>query len=282
MIVILKQFEEELTVYELINIIESQLKASNLNSKGVSIYFKTYPQDYTQKLYDIPPEVLESGLNTIVFDTIKNIVTVYVKFTSAFDYVAYKKDEEGKSYLPLESNYVEVSNENIESPLKGKAIETEEENLLIGNNSMNLVIQSKSVPIYRKLVLDEEECPPKESYKDEYFILSSQFEDLVKRVEALEENQKPKTTLTISPESIEDLKVGGGTKTATATTNAETITTEDKNPEKVTSSVSGKIITFTPVDATEPDSPAIVNVKAQVEGGDELIVPYKITVLVGD
>lgn len=73
--IVIKQFKDTLSVGELIDVINKQLKAVNLNSMGVNIYFKNYPQDLTDEL---PNEVEYTNLNTIIFDTDKNTVTVYI------------------------------------------------------------------------------------------------------------------------------------------------------------------------------------------------------------
>lgn len=78
--IIIKQFKDTLATGELLDVINKQLKACNLNAAGVNIYFKNYPEDLNSEL---PNEVEYTNLNTIVFDTEKNTITVYILANSS-------------------------------------------------------------------------------------------------------------------------------------------------------------------------------------------------------
>lgn len=78
--VIVKQFKDTLATGELLDVINKQLKANNLNAAGVNIYFKNYPEDLNSEL---PNEVEYTNLNTIIFDTEKNTITVYILANSS-------------------------------------------------------------------------------------------------------------------------------------------------------------------------------------------------------
>lgn len=81
--IILKQFKETLTIKELQDVLNAQLKAVNLNSAGVNIFFKNYPHDLTTEM---PADVEYTNLNTLLFDTDTNKAIVYIQ-ADASDFV---------------------------------------------------------------------------------------------------------------------------------------------------------------------------------------------------
>lgn len=83
--IIVKQFKDTLTVKDLQDVLNAQLKAQNLQPAGVNIYFKNYPEDLTAEL---PEGVEYSNLNTLVFDTDTNRATVYIQ-ADASDFVKH-------------------------------------------------------------------------------------------------------------------------------------------------------------------------------------------------
>lgn len=92
-----------------------------------------------------------------------------------------------------------------------------------------------------------------------------------------EESTEEATQLSVNPESIADLTISAP-KSATVITDADTISTEDLNPDKVTSQVSGKTVNFTGVAATDPGTPAKVKIKAKASGKKETTKDYEVTV----
>lgn len=93
--IIVKQFKETLSIKDLTDVLNAQLKANNLNSAGVNIYFKNYPEDLTSEL---PEGVEYANLNTLVFDTDLNRATVYIQ-ADASDFVKKTDMDELKGII---------------------------------------------------------------------------------------------------------------------------------------------------------------------------------------
>lgn len=74
---VLSQFNKTISVDELIKTVQAELKAVNLNSSSCDIQFKNYPTTAAED-EGITNDILNSGLNTIVFDTDNNKVVIYI------------------------------------------------------------------------------------------------------------------------------------------------------------------------------------------------------------
>lgn len=74
---VLSQFNKTLSVDELVKTVNAELKAVNLSSAACDIQFKNYPTNAAED-EGITNDILNSGLNTIVFDTDNNKVVIYI------------------------------------------------------------------------------------------------------------------------------------------------------------------------------------------------------------
>lgn len=147
MIKIIKQFESDLLTDEFITIIQNELKAFNLNPKGVTIYFRNYPTDATCNIYNIPEEIMNSGLNTLVFDTDSNALIVYVASKAAEDYVIYTKLLDGSKSVILKDDYsLSYKDGDEEVPLY--IISKENDNLFLGDTNLKLLLRGSDVDVY--------------------------------------------------------------------------------------------------------------------------------------
>ena len=96
---VLSQFENKITVDELIKTVQSELKASNISSSAADILFKNYPTEASDD-EGITSDILNSNLNTIVFDTELNRVTIYIT-TEAGIYTTKEKTDELEAKVDL-------------------------------------------------------------------------------------------------------------------------------------------------------------------------------------
>ena len=96
---VLSQFNNKITFDELNKIIQSELKASNISSNAADILFKNYPTEASND-EGITDYILNSNLNTIVFDTELNRVTIYIT-TEAGIYTTKEYTEELKADIDL-------------------------------------------------------------------------------------------------------------------------------------------------------------------------------------
>lgn len=198
MIKILKSFEDSLTAQEFNDIITKELKAVNLNPAGVYISFRTYPVNEVDKTYDIPTEIIDSGLNTIVFDTNNNIVIVYTAVKDVKDYVSYNINEEGDK--SIETNSLDLLSKKEDELGNIKVLENDiDNNILIGNENYPINIKGSEESLNyndKKLMNEEEVNTLNTQVKNELTQQLTQqlnlktnqtdFDALVKRVEALE------------------------------------------------------------------------------------------------
>lgn len=194
MIKILKSFEDSLTAQEFNDIITKELKAVNLNPAGVYISFRTYPVNEVDKTYDIPTEIIDSGLNTIVFDTNNNIVIVYTAVKDVKDYVSYNINEQGDK--SIETNSLDLLSKKEDDLGNIKVLENDiDNNILIGNENypINIKGSEESLNYNDKKLMNEEEVNTldtqvKNELTQQLNLKTNQtdFDALVKRVEALE------------------------------------------------------------------------------------------------
>lgn len=108
---VLSQFENKITVDELIKIVQSELKASNISSSAADILFKNYPTEGSED-EGITSDILNSNLNTIVFDTELNRVTIYIT-TEAGIYTTKEKTDELEAKVDLLRNDLNDNNQAI-------------------------------------------------------------------------------------------------------------------------------------------------------------------------
>lgn len=194
MIKILKSFEDSLTAQEFNDIITKELKAVNLNPAGVYISFRTYPVNEIDKTYDIPSEIIDSGLNTIVFDTNTNIVTVYTAVKDVKDYVTYNINEQGEK--SIETNSLDLLSKSEEVSDNIKVLENDDSNnIFLGNANYSITIKGSQESLYyndKKLISEEEANTLNTQTKNELTEQLNQktnktdFDALVQRVQALE------------------------------------------------------------------------------------------------
>lgn len=194
MIKILKSFEDSLTAQEFNDIITKELKAVNLNPAGVYISFRTYPVNEIDKTYDIPSEIIDSGLNTIVFDTNTNIVTVYTAVKDVKDYVTYNINEQGEK--SIETNSLDLLSKSEEELDNIKVLENDDSNnIFLGNTNYSISIKGSQESLYyndKKLISEEEANTLNTQTKNELTEQLNQktnktdFDALVQRVQALE------------------------------------------------------------------------------------------------
>nr|DAK60253.1 MAG TPA: hypothetical protein [Caudoviricetes sp.] len=198
MIKILKSFEDSLTAQEFNDIITKELKAVNLNPAGVYISFRTYPVNEVDKTYDIPTEIIDSGLNTIVFDTNNNIVIVYTAVKDVKDYVSYNINEEGDK--SIETNSLDLLSKKEDELNNITVLENDTDNsIILGNENypINIKGSEESLNYNDKKLMNEEEVNTLDTQvKNELTQQLTQqlslktnqtdFDALVKRVEALE------------------------------------------------------------------------------------------------
>lgn len=194
MIKILKSFEDSLTAQEFNDIITKELKAVNLNPAGVYISFRTYPVNEIDKTYDIPSEIIDSGLNTIVFDTNTNIVTVYTAVKDVKDYVTYNINEQGDK--SIETNSLDLLSKSQEELDNIKVLENDDSNnIFLGNANYSISIKGSQESLYyndKKLISEEEANTLNTQTKNELTEQLNQktnktdFDALVQRVQALE------------------------------------------------------------------------------------------------
>lgn len=209
MIKILKSFEDSLTAQEFNDIITKELKAVNLNPAGVYISFRTYPVNEVDKTYDIPTEIIDSGLNTIVFDTNNNIVIVYTAVKDVKDYVSYNINEEGNK--SIETNSLDLLSKKEDELNNITVLENDtDNNIILGNENypINIKGSEESLNYNDKKLMNEEEVNTldtqvKNELTQQFNTLNTEtkneltqqlsqktnqtdFNALVKRVEALE------------------------------------------------------------------------------------------------
>ena len=108
---VLSQFENKITVDELIKVVQSELKASNISSSAADILFKNYPTEANED-EGITSDILNSNLNTIVFDTELNRVTIYIT-TEAGIYTTKEKTDELEAKIDLLRNDLNDNNQTI-------------------------------------------------------------------------------------------------------------------------------------------------------------------------
>ena len=108
---VLSQFENKITVDELIKTVQSELKASNISSSAADILFKNYPTEASED-EGITSDILNSNLNTIVFDTELNRVTIYIT-TEAGIYTTKEKTDELEAKVDLLRNDLNDNNQTI-------------------------------------------------------------------------------------------------------------------------------------------------------------------------
>lgn len=209
MIKILKSFEDSLTAQEFNDIITKELKAVNLNPAGVYISFRTYPVNEVDKTYDIPTEIIDSGLNTIVFDTNNNIVIVYTAVKDVKDYVSYNINEQGDK--SIETNSLDLLSKKEDELNNITVLENDtDNNIILGNENypINIKGSEESLNYNDKKLMNEEEVnildtQVKNELTQQFNTLNTEtkneltqqlsqktnqtdFNALVKRVEALE------------------------------------------------------------------------------------------------
>lgn len=209
MIKILKSFEDSLTAQEFNDIITKELKAVNLNPAGVYISFRTYPVNEVDKTYDIPTEIIDSGLNTIVFDTNNNIVIVYTAVKDVKDYVSYNINEQGDK--SIETNSLDLLSKKEDELNNITVLENDtDNNIILGNENYPINIKGfeESLNYNDKKLMNEEEVNTldtqvKNELTQQFNTLNTEtkneltqqlsqktnqtdFNALVKRVEALE------------------------------------------------------------------------------------------------
>lgn len=194
MIKILKSFEDSLTAQEFNDIITKELKAVNLNPAGVYISFRTYPVNEVDKTYDIPTEIIDSGLNTIVFDTNNNIVIVYTAVKDVKDYVSYNINEQGDK--SIETNSLDLLSKKEDELNNITVLENDADNsIILGNENypINIKGSEESLNYNDKKLMNEEEVNTldtqvKNELTQQLNLKTNQtdFDALVKRVEALE------------------------------------------------------------------------------------------------
>lgn len=209
MIKILKSFEDSLTAQEFNDIITKELKAVNLNPAGVYISFRTYPVNEVDKTYDIPTEIIDSGLNTIVFDTNNNIVIVYTAAKDVKDYVSYNINEQGDK--SIETNSLDLLSKKEDELNNITVLENDtDNNIILGNENypINIKGSEESLNYNDKKLMNEEEVNTldtqvKNELTQQFNTLNTEtkneltqqlsqktnqtdFNALVKRVEALE------------------------------------------------------------------------------------------------
>lgn len=209
MIKILKSFEDSLTAQEFNDIITKELKAVNLNPAGVYISFRTYPVNEVDKTYDIPTEIIDSGLNTIVFDTNNNIVIVYTAVKDVKDYVSYNINEQGDK--SIETNSLDLLSKKEDELNNITVLENDtDNNIILGNENypINIKGSEESLNYNDKKLMNEEEVNTldtqvKNELTQQFNTLNTEtkneltqqlsqktnqidFNALVKRVEALE------------------------------------------------------------------------------------------------
>ena len=158
MIKILKSFEDSLTAQEFNDIITKELKAVNLNPAGVYISFRTYPVNEVDKTYDIPTEIIDSGLNTIVFDTNNNIVIVYTAVKDVKDYVSYNINEQGDK--SIETNSLDLLSKKEDELNNITVLENDANNsIILGNENypINIKGSEESLNYNDKKLMNEEE-----------------------------------------------------------------------------------------------------------------------------
>ncbi len=158
MIKILKSFEDSLTAQEFNDIITKELKAVNLNPAGVYISFRTYPVNEVDKTYDIPTEIIDSGLNTIVFDTNNNIVIVYTAVKDVKDYVSYNINEQGDK--SIETNSLDLLSKKEDELNNITVLENDtDNNIILGNENypINIKGSEESLNYNDKKLMNEEE-----------------------------------------------------------------------------------------------------------------------------
>lgn len=116
---VLSQFNKTISVDELIKTVQAELKAINLSSASCDIQFKNYPTDASED-EGITNDILNSGLNTIVFDTDNNKVVIYITADASL-YITRQEHEELQNRITNIGELV-VSNQNdiseIEKQLK--------------------------------------------------------------------------------------------------------------------------------------------------------------------
>lgn len=194
MIKILKSFEDSLTAQEFNDIITKELKAVNLNPAGVYISFRTYPVNEVDKTYDIPTEIIDSGLNTIVFDTNNNIVIVYTAVKDVKDYVSYNINEQGDK--SIQTNSLDLLSKKEDELNNITVLENDTDNsIILGNENypINIKGSEESLNYNDKKLMNEEEVntlntETKNELTQQLNLKTNQtdFDALVKRVEALE------------------------------------------------------------------------------------------------
>lgn len=194
MIKILKSFEDSLTAQEFNDIITKELKAVNLNPAGVYISFRTYPVNEVDKTYDIPTEIIDSGLNTIVFDTNNNIVIVYTAVKDVKDYVSYNINEQGDK--SIETNSLDLLSKKEDELNNITVLENDTDNsIILGNENypINIKGSEESLNYNDKKLMNEEEVNTldtqlKNELTQQLNLKTNQtdFDALVKRVEVLE------------------------------------------------------------------------------------------------
>lgn len=116
---VLSQFNKTISVDELIKTVQAELKAINLSSASCDIQFKNYPTNASED-EGITNDILNSGLNTIVFDTDNNKVVIYITADASL-YITRQEHEELQNRITNVGELV-VSNQNdiseIEKQLK--------------------------------------------------------------------------------------------------------------------------------------------------------------------
>lgn len=114
---VLSQFNKTITVDELIKTIQAELKASNISSSAADITFKNYPTDANEE-EGITSDILNSNLNTIVFDTETSKVTIYI--TAEAGVFAKKEDLEEVKTISDNLQITVTSNANDITELQNK------------------------------------------------------------------------------------------------------------------------------------------------------------------
>ena len=117
---VLSQFNKTISVDDLIKTVQAELKAINLSSASCDIQFKNYPSTASED-EGISNDILNSGLNTIVFDTDNNKVIIYITADASL-YITKIEHEELANRITNATELI-VENQNDITEIE-KSIET--------------------------------------------------------------------------------------------------------------------------------------------------------------
>lgn len=180
MVKIIKSFDTEILAGELITLIQNELKAMNLNVNGVSILFKPYPKTAAENVYNVPKEVIDSGLNTLVFDTSTNQVIVYVVSNNTDEFLTVKVDESGAKYADFTDIALRDNGSSLLNTVNGSVD--------LGNETSNTNILGNEVRINNSIAAtDLTVAGAIQNLKNELVeVFQPQIDDLKNRVQVLE------------------------------------------------------------------------------------------------